>query len=315
MRRHPKSLLLGESILHKLQTSNESSIVTSLPDEIVLNIFQYIKSYDLLFNVGKVCKRWRSLAQEPRLWRNRSLNDEDILVNSLDLLALAPCLKKVSLSTDFRQDKVLKALLHGNKNLQSLRLHFSEGSLTVAQLKELLPALPQLKNLDLKLPSASHNEALYSAFDPLTELESLTLTGFVSPVTELLNSITTHCKSLHTLHIYDCLIFFRDEHLIALVSDGRPWKSLKLMTYFISEAAYNHFACLKELEQLALIKCKSLTEQNLLQIATLPHLKYLTIRDNCILSPTAISACLQIQPMTCLLDIDLTVYRYAIFFQ
>ncbi|XP_034256955.1 F-box/LRR-repeat protein 7-like [Thrips palmi] len=309
MKRHPKSTLLAESKLQKLQITNDCSIATNLPNEILLSIFQYIKSNDLLFNVGKVCKRWRRLAQEPRLWRNRSLDDEDMLVNSLDLLALAPRLKRVSLSTEFHRDKVFKALLHGEKKLQSLKLSFREGSLSVAQLKELLPAFSQLKHLDLQLPSASHDEALFSAFHPLTELQSLRLTGFVSPVTELLSSITTHCTSLHTLILVDCLIFFRDEHLVALVSDGRPWKSLKLMTYFISEAAYNYFACLKNLEQLALIKCKSLTEQNLLQIATLPLLTNLTVTENCILSSTAISTCLQVQPMACLLDIDFTVYR------
>lgn len=309
MKRHPKSLLLAESTLQKLQITNDSSIAAIFPNEILLNIFQYIKSHDLLFNVGRVCKRWRNLAQEPRLWRDRALDDEDILVHNLDLLALAPCLKRVSLNTEFHRDKVLKALLHGKKNLQSLKLNFREGALSVAQLKELLPAFSQLKHLDLQLPSASHDQALFSAFHPLTELLSLKLTGFVSPVTELLSSITTHCISLHTLHLVDCLIFFRDEHLIALVTDGRPWKSLKLMTYFISEAAYNYFACIKSLEQLALIKCKSLTEQNLLQIATLPLLTNLSITENCILSPTAISTCLQIRPMACLLDIDFIVYR------
>lgn len=280
-----------------------------LPNEILLSIFKYINSHDLLYNVANVCKRWHILTQDSSLWRSRSIDDEDMLMNDLQLLALAPTLNRVSLHTDFPKDEVLSALLSGSKDLQSLKLHFREGPLSVPQLKDLLPAFPNLRSLDLQLPSASHDQALFSAFHALIKLESLRLTGFVSPVSELLNAITVHCISLHTLHLVDCLIFFRDEHLVALVSDGRPWKSLKLVTYFISEAAYNYFACLKELQQLALIKCKSLTEENLLQIASLPHLTELTISENCLLSSSGLSTCFQIQPMASLLDIDLTVYR------
>lgn len=297
-----------------LQTANNSSSHTSspaawLPNELLLNIFRHINSYDLQFHVAKVCKRWYVLTREQTLWRLRSLEDEDFSENNLQLLALAPTLNKVSIHTNFPQNVVVKALRHGKKDIQSLILQFQNGCLSVSQLKALLPVFPNLKHLDLQMPSVSHDETLFTAFQPLTKLESLRLNGFVSPVSELLNTITTHLLSLHTLHLVDSLIFFRDEHLHALVSDGRPWISLKLITYFISEAAYSHFACLKDLQELGLIKCKLLTEESLLQIANLPKLHTLKITENCILRSTSLVSCFQFETMSSLHDVDLTVYR------
>lgn len=293
---------------HALQ-QDLSNPVSKIPIEILMHIFQHVKSQDLLFHVAKVCRYWRLVALEPSLWRSRELDDSDVLLNDLNLLALAPTFKKVSLQTNFAQDLVVKALLHGNKDLLHLKLHFCEGSLSVTQLRKLLPAFPNLELLDLQLPSASHDQELFSAFHPLTKLESLRLTGFVAPLPELLFAITNYCYMLHSLHLVDCLIFFRDEHLIALVSNGRPWKSLKLMTYFISEAAYNYFASVETLMNLALVKCKSLTEENLIKIATLPCLTALKISENCLISSNALSTCFQSQAMASLTDIDLMVYR------
>ncbi|VEN33852.1 unnamed protein product [Callosobruchus maculatus] len=64
--------------------------IEKLPDKVLLHIFSYL-SHKEICRMARVCKRWRLVAYDTRLWKNVSLRPEisGLHVGSLEsLLAL-----------------------------------------------------------------------------------------------------------------------------------------------------------------------------------------------------------------------------------
>lgn len=46
--------------------------IHSLPNEVLVSIFTYLRPKELLYGVGMVCKRWHELAKETQAWQKVS---------------------------------------------------------------------------------------------------------------------------------------------------------------------------------------------------------------------------------------------------
>lgn len=49
----------------------DDGIISTLPDELLLYIFQHLEGLQIVSSVAPVSKRWKHLSSEPKLWRNR----------------------------------------------------------------------------------------------------------------------------------------------------------------------------------------------------------------------------------------------------
>ncbi|KAF2367798.1 F-box domain [Trinorchestia longiramus] len=81
----------------ELQADESHPNILDLPDEVMVEIFSYITPQELHKSMAAVCRRWEQVAYEPSLWRNLSVQDED----------LAPCMRtNPGLNEDVRRESL-----------------------------------------------------------------------------------------------------------------------------------------------------------------------------------------------------------------
>lgn len=117
---------------------NNLQTIEKLPDKVVLNIFAYLTHLEIC-RVARVCRRWRQIAYDTRLWKNVSLRPEisGLHVSSLEtLLALisvrfGPSLRYIELPIELITHTVLHELAAKCPNLTHMLLDFSTGWLQI----------------------------------------------------------------------------------------------------------------------------------------------------------------------------------------
>lgn len=108
--------------------------IEKLPDKVLLNIFSYLSHLEIC-RMARICRRWRTVAYDTRLWRNVSLRPEvsGLHVGSLEsLLALisvrfGPSLRYIELPIELITHTVLHELAAKCPNLTYMLLDFSTG--------------------------------------------------------------------------------------------------------------------------------------------------------------------------------------------
>ncbi|GAB0100429.1 uncharacterized F-box/LRR-repeat protein C02F5.7 [Sergentomyia squamirostris] len=106
--------------------------IEKLPDKVLLNIFSYL-SHLKICQMARVCRRWRQVAYDTRLWKNVSLRPEvsGLHVGSLEsLLGLVsvrfgPSLRYIELPIELITHTVLHELAAKCPNLTHILLDFS----------------------------------------------------------------------------------------------------------------------------------------------------------------------------------------------
>ncbi|XP_023720818.1 F-box/LRR-repeat protein 2 isoform X2 [Cryptotermes secundus] len=106
--------------------------IEKLPDKVLLNIFSYL-SHREICRMARVCKKWRMIAYDTRLWRDVSLRPEisGLHVGSLEsLLGLisirfGPSLRYIELPIELITHTVLHELANKCPNLTHMLLDFS----------------------------------------------------------------------------------------------------------------------------------------------------------------------------------------------
>jgi len=280
--------------------------INSLPNEILLEIFKYVSPADLILNLSLVCHRWRLLVLDPTVWQCKSIRDADIQ-DTLKVLYFAPTLQSVDI-TSSDPDGVYEALNHGQKNLNTLKVHFLKNCFTVPQMCALLSRFPNLSQLDIQIPAATQEVQIFNALKSL-RLEELRLTGEVSDAHKLVDALLD-CESLKKLDLSECRLVLHDHHLARLFC-GRAWLTLRLVTHFVTEDGYEVIGGCPSLQDLALVKCRNLSVGALNQLTALTNLSVLTITENCALSGPALANFFNTDTMGKLVKVDFTVYRYT----
>uniref|UniRef100_A0A1A9ZJK0 F-box domain-containing protein n=1 Tax=Glossina pallidipes TaxID=7398 RepID=A0A1A9ZJK0_GLOPL len=112
--------------------SKEKLTIEKLPDKVLLQIFSYL-SHREICRLARVCRRWRQIAYDTRLWKNVSLRPEvsGLHVGSLEsLLSLisvrfGPTLRYIELPIELITHTVLHELSGKCPNLTHMLLDFS----------------------------------------------------------------------------------------------------------------------------------------------------------------------------------------------
>ncbi|XP_039948011.1 F-box/LRR-repeat protein 7 isoform X2 [Bactrocera neohumeralis] len=112
--------------------SKERLTIEKLPDKVILHIFSYL-SHREICRLARICRRWRQIAYDTRLWKNVSLRPEvsGLHVGSLEsLLALisvrfGPTLRYIELPIELITHTVLHELSAKCPNLTHMLLDFS----------------------------------------------------------------------------------------------------------------------------------------------------------------------------------------------
>lgn len=86
--------------------------VDHLSDEILLNIFKYLSTYEKIINISLVCRRWNSLSNDKELWRCINLNSQRKVTGQAFLNLVSPITKAIILYEchEIKMDHIYAAL-------------------------------------------------------------------------------------------------------------------------------------------------------------------------------------------------------------
>ncbi|XP_026472691.1 F-box/LRR-repeat protein 2 isoform X2 [Ctenocephalides felis] len=212
----------------------EATTIEKLPDKVLLNIFSYLTHREIC-RVARVCKRWRTVAYDTRLWTHVSLRPEvsGLHVGSLEsLLALisvrfGPSLRYIELPIELITHTVLHELAAKCPNLTHMLLDFS----TAMQLHDFseMQAFPtKLRYMCICLSEVIFMEGfMRKIYNFINGLEILHLIGTYEKVEEeeeeIYEVINVHklkgaTPNLRVINLYG-INFVDDSHIDAFSSN------------------------------------------------------------------------------------------------
>ncbi|CAL1688256.1 unnamed protein product [Lasius platythorax] len=211
-----------------------NTTIEKLPDKVLLNVFCYL-SHREICRVARVCKRWRQIAYDTRLWKHVSLRPEisglhvSSLENLLHLISVrfGPSLRYIELPIELITHTVLHELANKCPNLTHMLLDFS----TAMQLHDFseMQAFPtKLKYMCICLSEVIFMEGfMRKIYNFINGLEILHLIGTYEKVEEeeeeIYEVINVHklksaTPNLRVINLYG-INFVDDSHIDAFSSN------------------------------------------------------------------------------------------------
>ncbi|CAF3846071.1 unnamed protein product [Adineta steineri] len=206
----------------------------ALPEKVLLAIFSYLPHIELL-RCARVCRLWRSLSQNSKLWKTVFLRPEyhglhvrhlDQFLNLIDH-RFSTSLKYIELPMELITADVLHELANKCANLKYLTLDFS----TAMQLHDFndLNAFPcNLKMLCICLSEVIFLEGfMRRIYAFLSSLEILQIIGTIEKSNEAeeevyetinISKIKAQTPNLRVINLYG--IFFVDDNHIEIIASG-----------------------------------------------------------------------------------------------
>ncbi|XP_063703982.1 F-box/LRR-repeat protein fbxl-1 isoform X3 [Culicoides brevitarsis] len=208
--------------------------IEKLPDKVLLNIFSYLSHLEIC-RMARVCKRWRQIAYDTRLWKNVSLRPEvsGLHVGSLEsLLALisvrfGPTLRYIELPIELITHTVLHELAAKCPNLTHMLLDFSTA-MQLHDFSEMQSFPAKLKYMCICLSEVIFMEGfMRKIYNFINGLEILHLIGTYEKVEEeeeeIYEVINVHklksaTPNLRVINLYG-INFIDDSHIDAFSSN------------------------------------------------------------------------------------------------
>lgn len=266
--------------------------ISSLPDELLVQIFQFLELDDVLA-CERVCRRWKALAADDAIWRR------------IKIVCIAQraqvCPKTVRIIKShcnvirhLRMQYVLKypfisSLISRCKNLLSLEMIMCRIQV---EIEEDLKQWPQLEKLNLKNSLLKSTRALLLPLDHFTELTFLGLSDFgMTP--ENCDSLL-HCQYLNHI-VIDKIICLELHYIKTLINTKQ--QTLETLHMYGGEAIDDDclflLAKCPKLTDLCIIACESLTDRALEGITELKPITHLQIWNNAVFSDAMIRKTLE----------------------
>ncbi|XP_062620396.1 F-box/LRR-repeat protein fbxl-1-like isoform X2 [Saccostrea cucullata] len=219
---------------HSPHATLSSLTIHKIPDKLLLHIFSFLKHQEL-GKVARVCKKWRLLAYDPRLWTSVSLRPEygGLHVQNLDALMtligirFGSTLKYIELPCELITSPILHELANKCPNLAYMTLDFANAM----QLHDFndLNAFPcNLRSLCICLSEVIFLEGfMRRIYSCLSSLEVLHLIGTFEmsmeaeeDIYEVINigKIKAHTPNLRIVNMYG-ITFIDDTHIELLTSN------------------------------------------------------------------------------------------------
>jgi hypothetical protein len=202
--------------------------ITHLPDKIMLEIFSYLRLSDVC-RIARVCKSWRLLAYDGRLWTRVSLRPDfnGLHVQNMDALValigarFGPTLKYMELAAEMVTPNVLHELANRCQNLKYLILDFS-NAMQLHDFNDMNSFPCNLRSLTICLSEVIFMEGfMRKVYQHLSSLEVLHLIGTFElgdeeqeEIYEVINigKIKAHTPNLRTINLYG-ISFVDDSHV------------------------------------------------------------------------------------------------------
>ncbi|XP_076308269.1 uncharacterized protein LOC143223757 [Tachypleus tridentatus] len=220
-----------------------STTIEKIPDKILLKIFVYLPHKEV-GRLARVCKRWRMISCDSRLWTHVSLRPEvsGLHVYTIEsLLALisirfGPSLRYIELPIELITHTVLHELANKCPNLTSMLLDFS----TAMQLHDFndLQTFPtKLRSMCICLSEVIFMEGfMRKIYNFINGLEVLHLIGTYEKVEEEeeeiyevinIHKLKSSVPNLRVVNLYG-IVFVDDSHVEAFSSNCIQLESLAL---------------------------------------------------------------------------------------
>ncbi|UYV60540.1 hypothetical protein LAZ67_1001448 [Cordylochernes scorpioides] len=220
-----------------------TATIEKLPDKILLKIFSYLPHKELS-RLARVCRKWRTVSCDSRLWTHVSLRPEvsGLHVSSIEsLLALisirfGPSLKYIELPIELITHTVLHELAYKCPNLVQMLLDFS----TAMQLHDFsdLQTFPtKLRSMCICLSEVIFMEGfMRKIYNFINGLEVLHLIGTYEKVTEEeeeiyevinIHKLKSAVPNLRVINLYG-IVFVDDSHVEAFSSNCQQLECLAL---------------------------------------------------------------------------------------
>ncbi|OWF55061.1 uncharacterized F-box/LRR-repeat protein C02F5.7-like isoform X1 [Mizuhopecten yessoensis] len=220
-----------------------SCTIQKIPEKLLLKVFSYLKHPELSY-VAQVCKKWRMLAYDSRLWHVVSLRPEysGLHVTNIDLLLsligirFGSTMKYIELPCELITAPILHELANKCPNLNYMTLDFSNAM----QLHDFndLNAFPcNLRSLCLCLSEVIFLEGfMRRIYSCLSSLEVLHMIGTFEMSTEAeddiyevvnIGKIKAHTPNLRVVNLYG-ITFIDDSHIELLASNCIHLESVAL---------------------------------------------------------------------------------------
>ena len=192
--------------------ANQASETTIhlLPDQILLQIFLYLKLRELIM-VSSVCQRWHRLCYDSRLWINLDLS-QDMQIRKVNNKSVKYILRR---TTSIREINLSgrKCKRVGNHSLTYISRHCPQlKSLNVASrikildkgMKKIVQACPNLENINMEGCLRISNGSLIYIGKNCPSLRSINL-GRCKLVQDFgLEALVKNCKNITTISLENC---------------------------------------------------------------------------------------------------------------
>jgi hypothetical protein len=232
-----RGIIRGSETRHSIRRKKDMSAVFTidkLPERVLLNIFCYLSHKEIL-SCARVCKAWRDIAKDSRLWQVVSCRPafDGLQVTSMDTFVnligqrFGPSLRYIELPTDLVSVPLLHELANKCPKLQYMTLDFS----TAMQLHDFgdLQSFPaRLKSLSLCLSENVFLEGfLRKIYSFISSVQTLHVIGTYEKIedeeeevyeTINLHKLKQYLPNLRVVNLWG-VVFITDEHIESLSSN------------------------------------------------------------------------------------------------
>lgn len=291
---------------------------SSLSDEVLVLVFEYLSPRELVDQVPLVCKRWREICYDTKVWDILDLyHHEDITETELrKIVWLHSQTKRLILrNRNDLGDRTLVWCFFHLKNLRALDL---SGCSQVGP--KIVSAIVQfcksLRNLNVNGCSGFDNECLliltgckklrhlnFSECDTVTDFGFNAMTSFLPSLESVLcdGVMALHDEAIETIVTKKCATFtdllldganLTDEG-VQMLSELRFLRRLRIQYCDeLSDEAIRHFSNLRYLEELSLTRAHTLTSSGIVSAFSRPHhfMRVVEITECSGLTDTGVSA-------------------------
>lgn len=278
----PKCIIRSDPTMFKSQNGSTPSNINILPDELLINIFQYL-SIESILECERVCSRWKKLSRDLSLWRNLVFvysgkpGQTEIGERNLEILDThRECIRCLKLQYVYSYSEI-KSIIDQCPNIISLELVMCRIG---KEFEQDITKWPDLRKINLKNSLVlMNNVEVLVPYDNFKYLNYLSLSDFGLPV-ETRDSLLrcnylTHIfiekvKDL-TLDYVKKLIANKMKILVALHiygGDAVDDECLQMLTNCNS------------LKDLAIIRCENLTDAGLIKLTNLQKIEHIQIWNN-----------------------------------
>ena len=125
-----------------------------MPNEILLYIFEFLSTDELVTTVSNVCTRWKEIARSKILWMNRifappiSMEDHEIV----RCICALPHLRHFRLKHGKNVDKIAEILCRNCPDIQTVSLDWKRGPTTQIHRLKYFFELSNIKTFDVFMP-------------------------------------------------------------------------------------------------------------------------------------------------------------------